>query len=390
MLSERPFGMLLKSRLFLGGLLVAGLVGCAPNSSQLARTEVYSNAFSYQPVNPLTVWLLSEGKADQLAPASYRVTFLNDFSNDATRVAFAKLNVNGTFSFGPVAATAKDESAALVVDYIKYMTISIPVRIFRATTASVPPKIQQEEVSWEVARKAPQILDAGTGIPASTRFLVMEGSVSAAEDERLIERGVEAAPSHNESSSSQSLRAYSRVVPRKTEKESIEEVFAGSMPVYVGVGIRVRADFQSIEGSVKVTGLPTLIAEASAGRVRGSLSVQTMGITGPKISPLMPIPSDLSVASIQSAVQAAASVKTLLWEDGTIVQPMLVGFESPVTDGEVTAALTSFMYSRVIAPKLEVGPVTKPGSDELVQARWPNGQPRTQPENNPTPPAPSQ
>ncbi|MFT3686407.1 MAG: hypothetical protein QM783_16045 [Phycisphaerales bacterium] len=329
----------------------------APGASD-EKPESSANAFTYHPINPLTVWV-NAGDLDGLPATGYRDAFLSDFANDATRVGMYKINANGSFNAGVVGANADGENYSMVIDFIKYLTLSIPVRVFEATTPARPPTIDGVTVSWSEAERHPKRVDRGSGIPAKIRYLAIEATASAEDDLKQLKSG--------------SLTKNNKVVAKLSDEESnfVREVFAGSMPVYVGVGVRVRADFKSFKGDIKISGLPGLSAEASAGNIRGTLSVQTMGVGGKEITPLMRIPSDLSIASIQTAIETATSVKLKIYEENTVIQPMVVGFESPVTDRDVVAELTSFIYSYEVKVGLKRNDLIKPDEAKLIWILWP-------------------
>src|SRR5204862_8241997 len=103
----------------------------------------------------------------------------------------------------------------------------------------------------------------------------------------------------------------------------------GNIPIYSGIAVRIRAEFTALASNLNISGLPGLGAAASANQIVGRLTVQTLGITGPDVTGLMPILSDISIASIQSAVQGLPAIKAKLYEDSSVAYPKIVGFESP-------------------------------------------------------------
>jgi hypothetical protein len=100
------------------------------------------------------------------------------------------------------------------------------------------------------------------------------------------------------------------------------------VPAYVGIGVRLTARFRVQEGSVDLGNLFLIGASAQAKQVKGTLTIQTMGISGPTISPNIPVPSDLDVTAIQNAVMALAAIRAKVYgndHDLTIV-PRVVAF----------------------------------------------------------------
>jgi hypothetical protein len=53
--------------------------------------------------------------------------------------------------------------------------------------------------------------------------------------------------------------------------------------------------------------------------------VQSLGLSGKNISALLPMPSEISQTTIMNAVTAMASIKAKIYDDGTDVNPRVVG-----------------------------------------------------------------
>jgi hypothetical protein len=94
--------------------------------------------------------------------------------------------------------------------------------------------------------------------------------------------------------------------------------------------------------------------------------VQTLGVTGREITGLMPIISDISVASIQSAVQSVAAIKAKLYEDSTVAYPKIVGFEAPASQLDAIPAITEYLYGldEEVVARVSPNPM-KPGQTIL-------------------------
>jgi hypothetical protein len=131
--------------------------------------------------------------------------------------------------------------------------------------------------------------------------------------------------------------------------KEVMKSFQGMVPMYTGIGLRIRAEFKAHEGGLNVSGLPALAVAASTNGISGRLTVQTLGITGPEVTGLLPIISDISVTSIQNAVQAVGAIKAKIYEDTTTVYPKIVGFESPERDPALIRAITGAMYATEIS-----------------------------------------
>ncbi|MEM7791520.1 MAG: hypothetical protein AAF546_08985, partial [Verrucomicrobiota bacterium] len=147
--------------------------------------------------------------------------------------------------------------------------------------------------------------------------------------------------------------------------------YEGRVPVYSGVGVRIRATFQSLTSDLNISGLPGLAIAADAGNISGNLTVQSMGISGKDISLLMPFLSDISIASIQQAVQTAASIKAKMYDVGTTVYPKIIGFESPSSDPQMVKAIAKYLYELDVyaTPTVSANP-QDPNDDAYIWVNW--------------------
>lgn len=146
--------------------------------------------------------------------------------------------------------------------------------------------------------------------------------------------------------------------------------FAGNVPIYAGVGVRILAEFEALKGDVNISGLPALALAASANAIAGRLTVQTLGVTGPEISALMPIISDISVTSIQSAVQAVAAIKAKLYDQSTVAYPKIVGFEAPANHVDAIPAVTEALYGLDLRIYPRVSPNPTKAEGRILWIRW--------------------
>lgn len=170
-------------------------------------------------------------------------------------------------------------------------------------------------------------------------------------------------------------------VPYEVVKAGVKakETFDGNVPIYAGIGVRVRAEFKALESNLNISGLPALAIAANGNSVNGRLTLQTLGVTGVSVTDLMPIISDISVSSIQSAVQTVAAIKAKLYEDSTVVYPKIVGFEAPSARVEAIPGITEHLYGleEEIVPRVGPNPVNP--AQRVLSISWfprPAGQER--------------
>ncbi|MET1536088.1 hypothetical protein [Burkholderia sola] len=124
-----------------------------------------------------------------------------------------------------------------------------------------------------------------------------------------------------------------------------------AVPVYIGVGLRVTATLNTTKGGINLGNLIAIAAAAQASELSGTLVVQTLGLTGENISTALPIPSDISLASIQSAIQALGTMKAKLYDTAkTHVEPRVVGVYNNI--GGSTTDTINGIISGVLAKPL--------------------------------------
>lgn len=108
------------------------------------------------------------------------------------------------------------------------------------------------------------------------------------------------------------------------------------VPVYIGVGLRLTATVSIFEGSVDLGNLFAVAAAAEAKKASGTLVVQTLGISGPSVSSLIPVPGKIDDTTIQNAIVSLGAIKAKLYEDDTILTPRVVGVYNTLGGGSST------------------------------------------------------
>lgn len=108
-----------------------------------------------------------------------------------------------------------------------------------------------------------------------------------------------------------------------------------TIPVYVGVGMRVSADVTALEGGIPLVSLGAIGIEAQAKRLTGTLTVQTIGITGESVAVSLPLPSKLDQTTIENGILSIGANRSALYKsqpgvNGTTTTPRVVGIYSPI------------------------------------------------------------
>lgn len=89
----------------------------------------------------------------------------------------------------------------------------------------------------------------------------------------------------------------------------------------IGVGLRIKAVVQTIEAGLNLGSLVAIGAQARLGTLRGGIAVDVIGIDSPDVVNLVPLTSEIDQTSIQSALQALASIKSKISEGDTTLTP---------------------------------------------------------------------
>lgn len=125
------------------------------------------------------------------------------------------------------------------------------------------------------------------------------------------------------------------------------------VPVYIGVGLRLTANIYINKGNVDLGSLFALGVAAKAEKVSGTLVIQTLGVSGPEISSLIPMPSEISESTIQNGILSLASIKAKMYDPKTLISPRVVGVYNTLGGGEATinGFISSILEKPIKFPK---------------------------------------
>ncbi|MGV8038566.1 MAG: hypothetical protein AB2L07_00280 [Thermoanaerobaculaceae bacterium] len=216
------------------------------------------------------------------------------------RFAVASFDTGGALTFGPAKITAKDRQYRAILDYVNVDAIPVTFLI--------------------------SAIDAQGKLVPPSRL--------------IIERA--------------KIKAYQATIqPMDVSGPPAEATLATSdlvtVPVYVGIGMRLSADITALEAGVALTSLGAIGLEAQGKRLTGTLTVQTLGITGEPVATSLPLPSTLDQTTIENGILAIGSNRAVVYRTGSsqdkggvVVTPRIVGLYSPIgTDSALINALYS-------------------------------------------------
>jgi len=315
----------MRHRVALSILLSTWIAGCATLTQPQTPGE-RSSGFGYVPLDPLPIDQAkgadscnqtesapgaSIGRA--LAPVD---GLLGKLPDQTIRFAVASFDqTKGSLTFGPATLTAKGNQYRAVLDYIQADAVPVQFWIKRLSLAE-PASASQPFIQTTVAPDGRTIAgyDVVTSVAQSPEFDVAAhpGSVP----EKLAAMKADA------------LREEAAVRTAAGYQEM-------TIPVYVGVGLRLSADILALKSGVSLSGLSAIGVEAEANRLNGTLTVQSLGVSGKAIATALPLPNKLDQTTIESAILAVGTMRATLYasagqNSGLYLQPRIVGLYSPV------------------------------------------------------------
>lgn len=268
-------------------IITAALLGtaCANNKEIILPDE--NSGSTYVPIDPIPVSRPAQqcGKGERLTDP------IESLPDNAVRTMIEQTDLSGVVTFGVGKVKGEGSSFRVTVDFINTTTVLVPFRI-RKQAQPYPgnENAPLEEVDpWEVV--------SGRYRNQSEHYSVYQmGSTAFG----------------------------------KLPKEDQEKYHSINIPVYVGLGIRVRSFGTTLTANVDISGLTAIGIQANAKALTGSLVAQTLGVSGKAVTTALPLHSDLNLTTAADALSAAASIKAQLYSADTFVEPRVVGFYLPI------------------------------------------------------------
>jgi hypothetical protein len=273
--------------IMLGLAAAPAIAACGmPGQPPVTQGDLNSASFAgYQPLDPLEVKVRN-------APTSAsqrRSRILDALPDETMRMAVGEYKAGVGLSYGPAKLSVAGGQYIVTIDYGKSATFGKAVRV----NAAAPAEPQaQPQAQPQTRRRVEVAQSSGSG-----RTPVVANAV---------------------------------------------------IPVYVGVGLRLTARLTTLKSGINLGNLIVIGAEAEANALSGTLVVQTLGVSGETISTALPMPNELSQASIQNAIQALGTMKAKLYDNNTRIEPRVVGLYNPNDSG--TTDLTDVVEELLRVP----------------------------------------
>ena len=284
------------------------LGGCTPTRLPSSLGEGNSS-FSYIPLDPLPV-VEQRGQGCKDESSIYK-TLLNSLPDQAVRIAVGQYTSSGTLVYGPVSVGVAGERYQVVLDYISVDASNIRLAVQKST------KPRRVDFGSFFRRWYFPSTERDEKYYSTTwRVLAKDAYWKQMEKREGVDNATELFD-----------QSDPRIVPIEYPPQLV------TIPVYVGIGLRLTANVVVTKGSTNLSSLGALSAAAEAGNVSGSLVVQTLGITGRSISTTLPLPSEINPTTIQNAILSLGSIKAVLYDPDTEIAPRVVGIYNPIGGG---------------------------------------------------------
>lgn len=282
------------------------------------------SGYTYIPLDPFPVHIKG-GMACTETDTLTRKLLLEALPDNAVRMLTERFDSSGTVTYGTSKVSGTGESYRVTIDYIYSDTMNRQLFISKSVMATSTSKDGIEKTERTIVP-----------IGSTPPFSYLTGS-----EEYRITSESPLDPRHDKSFGDEVHAEW-----RRFNKEYTEY----SVPVYVGLGLRVAANIYATTGKANISGLGIIGAEAEAGNLKGSLVIQTLGVNGRAIAAALPIQSELNRTTVQNAISAVGAIKALLHAEETWVAPRVVGLYLPFPGGKplVNAIISELSKQEIV------------------------------------------
>ncbi|GJL57117.1 MAG: hypothetical protein NPIRA02_42490 [Nitrospirales bacterium] len=315
-------------RFILLGLMITTTTGCGLYGESLKPVTLGEQAsgFAYIPIDPSKVEIeIGECKIDYAAISANNLNFLSMLPDNAVRMSMELANQMGKVSYGVSNAEVAGTGYKLTADYVNSDTVSKTVWIRRTVLVeTIEYKGDKRHTSTKrqaVSLRQGSINSSDTDGGGFFSWLLQRKS-------GFIKQSI---PGSDLFEVSRKKGRPANTLNQSAEEEYWEEF---SVPIYVGIGLRIVAEGKTLSGDANISGIGIIGAEAEAKRLSGSLTVQTLGVNSQAVASALPVQSELSRTTAENAFVAIGAIKAMLHQPKTIIFPRVVGLYLPFPGGK--------------------------------------------------------
>jgi hypothetical protein len=304
--------------------VMSTLLGCAVISrgpGLPATLGEQSSGFGYVPLDGLASTESADiacPKGDSVAIRKAMRPLLEILPDISVRFAVASFAADGALSFGPAKITSEGHTYRAVLDYVNVDAIPVDFYV-KKTVTSWDPVIKKRKQETLGIFQAPSPGDTIVGYEARIRGNLLTKTDSA---------------------------KHENLLSKAEGGGGFDEV---TIPIYIGIGMRLSADIRALKSGVALTSLGAIAGAAQANALSGTLTVQTIGVTGKSIATALPLPSKLDQTTVENGILALGSSRALIYNAGSaqsdvVTTARVVGLYSPVGSDP---ALINTIYSEL-------------------------------------------
>ena len=304
------------------GCMVSVMSGCALRSPGLPATPgEQSSGFGYVPLDGLPITEKADiacPKGDSVALRKAMRPLLEILPDISVRFAVASFAADGALSFGPAKITSEGNTYRAVLDYVNVDAIPVDFYVKKSVT-SFDPQLKTRKYETLGIFQGISPGDTVVGYAARIKGILVTKTDSAKHDSLV------------------------------SKAENGGGFDQATIPIYVGIGMRLSADIRALKSGVALTSLGAIAGAAQANALSGTLTVQTLGVTGKSIATALPLPSKLDQTTVENGILALGSSRALIYNAGSVpgdvtTTARVVGIYSPFGSDP---ALINAIYSEL-------------------------------------------
>lgn len=242
--------------------------------------------YTYIPLNPIpSSWEESESCRD----AGERLPLVEALPDQTVRMSVKKISSNGEFSFTGFKSAGVDDRFEVTLDYIMSDTVSLDLLVAKYLTGNAISSSDERD----------RIVNIKDSLSPEQHFIYTFK------------------PFDKDNYKLDLINGWDKI----------------TIPVYVGVGVRMTAEITILNASAELGGIFSLAATANRNKISGTLALQTIGATSEKITATLPVPNEINEATLTNALISMGAIKSMLHEPETKTSPRVVGFYNPFGGG---------------------------------------------------------
>lgn len=303
------------------------MTGCGFLSAKPKTLGEMMSGYTYIPIDPTKVQIDSTACTICYSdigndPEKHKVALLDALPDNSVRLSMEVYDNKGNVTYGVSKIKSAGTAYRLTADYVNSDTVNKTIWISKT--------VQLHSYGKQIKNGSSETFDKINRVP----IVVAEGTVKSMSlaNDQVKEDSISAIIPDTEQYDVKSFKGQpSKYEIKKLQDEGYIEY---SIPVYVGIGLRITAEGASNLEDANISGIGVVGAEAQSNKLSGSLTVQTLGVNSQAVASALPVQSELSRTTAENAFVAIGSIKSMLHLRETIKYPRVVGLYLPFPGGK--------------------------------------------------------